>query len=134
VVELAKAYNDALVAVERNNHGHGVLAHLSHAQYLNVYREGRQDGWLTSAVSRPSMIENLAAVLATSQRLFHSPLFLNECRTFVRQADGNTGAAVGAHDDTVMAMAIAFAVRRTTAGDLPKKEMELACLAAGETL
>jgi len=85
-------------------------------------------------VSRPSMIENLAAVLATSPLLFHSPLFLNECRTFVRQADGNTGAAVGAHDDTVMAMAIAFAVRRTTAGDLVSRGVEMTSLPSGETL
>ena len=28
LVELAKRYNNALMAVERNNHGHGVLAHL----------------------------------------------------------------------------------------------------------
>jgi hypothetical protein len=127
VVELAKLYNDALVAVERNNHGHGVLAHLSHLGYLNLYREGGQEGWLTSAVSRPAMIENLAVVLATSPTLFHSASFLNECRTFVRQEDGNTGAAPGAHDDTVMAMAIAFAVRRADAGDIGRS-MELASL------
>ena len=34
----------------------------------NVFRDGGQDGWLTSAVSRPAMIENLAAVLATEPR------------------------------------------------------------------
>ena len=76
-----------------------------------------QDGWLTSAVSRPAMIENLAAVLMRRSRgCFRSPRLLNECRTFVRDADGNTGAAPGTHDDCVMAMAIAWAVRMEEAG------------------
>jgi hypothetical protein len=129
IVDLAKLYNDALIAVERNNHGHAVLAVVDHERYLNVYREGRVAGWLTSAVTRPAMIENLAAVLATEPRLFHSPLFLGECRTFVRHADGGTGAAAGAHDDTVMAMAIAFAARRAGTKELEElTTMELASL------
>ncbi len=128
IVELAHSYNDGLIAVERNNHGYGVLAVVENEGYANVYRDGQQAGWLTSAVTRPAMIENLAAVLATEPRLFHSPLFLGECRTFVRQADGSTGATSGAHDDTVMAMAIAFAVRRAGTRQLQEREMELATL------
>ena len=81
--------------VERNNHGYGVLAHLRTAGMSNVFRDGGQDGWLTSAVSRPAMIENLAAVLAAEPTLFHSQRLLNECRTFVRHPDGNSGAAAG---------------------------------------
>ncbi|MGC2198122.1 MAG: terminase [Terriglobales bacterium] len=128
IVELAKSYNGALVAVERNNHGYGVLAVVENEGYLNVYREGQQGGWLTSAVTRPAMIENLAAVLVTEPMLFHSPLLLGECRTFVRHADGSTGAAAGAHDDSVMAMAIAFAVRRAVAGETSRSGMALASL------
>jgi hypothetical protein len=128
IVELARSYNDALVGVERNNHGYGVLAVIENEGYLNLYREGQQAGWLTSAVTRPAMIENLAAVLAAEPMLFHSPLFLGECRTFVRHADGSTGAAAGAHDDAVMAMAVAFAVRRAGTREAPAMEMELACL------
>jgi len=128
IVELAHSYNEALIAVERNNHGYGVLAVVENEGYPNVYREGQQAGWLTSAVTRPAMIENLAAVLVTEPRLFHSPLFLGECRTFVRHADGSTGASSGAHDDAVMAMAIAFAVRRAGMRETAGREMELACL------
>jgi hypothetical protein len=128
VVELAKEYNDALLVVERNNHGHAVLAVIRNQGYENVYSEGHQDGWLTSAVSRPSMIENLGEVLAENQELFHSDLFLGECRTFVRHTDGSTGAAVGAHDDAVIAMAIAFAVRRGGTREPLEREMELASL------
>jgi hypothetical protein len=112
LIALANSYNRALLVVERNNHGYGVLAHLQSQGYTNLYRESGQDGWLTSALSRPAMIENLAAVLATESGLFRSQRLLNEFRTFVRQPDGNSGAAVGSHDDAVMAMAIAWAARQ----------------------
>jgi hypothetical protein len=123
LIDLGKMYNQALIVVERNNHGHGVLAHLQSEGCLNVFREGEQEGWLTSAVSRPAMIENLAAVLVTEPTLFRSPRLLNELRTFVRHPDGSSGAVGGAHDDCVMAMAIAFAVRRASAGELSRKGM-----------
>ena len=116
LVQLGSAYNNGLLAVERNNHGAGVLAHLQLQGYENVYREGDQEGWLTSAVSRPAMIENLSAMLADSPGLFRSPRLLHEFRTFVRHVDGSSGAASGTHDDCVMAMAIAQAARGKTAG------------------
>jgi hypothetical protein len=116
VLDLAKRYNNGLVVVERNNHGHAVLAHLRTAKCPNLYSQGKEDGWLTSAVSRPAMIENLAAVIATKPTLLRSPRLLNECRTFVRHADGSSSAAGGAHDDCVMAMAIALAARMADAG------------------
>jgi hypothetical protein len=117
-LELAKRYNDALLVVERNNHGYGVLAHLRAAGVMNIFREGGQDGWLTSAVSRPAMLENLGAVLVAEPSLFRSSRLLNECRTFVRHADGSSGASSGSHDDCVMAMAIALAARQRVAGQV----------------
>jgi len=73
VVELAKAYNQALVVVERNNHGHAVLAYLCETErYKNLFEQDGQLGCLTSAVSRPAMIENLAAVIASAPHLFQS--------------------------------------------------------------
>lgn len=112
VAKLAHEYNGALVAVERNNHGHAVLAHLTtNLNYTNIYTQGQQAGWLTSVASRPRMIENLAALLSEAPERFSSRRLLNECRTFVRKADGAPAAASGAHDDCVMAMGIAQAVR-----------------------
>ncbi len=113
VAETGRRYNDALVVVERNNHGHAVLAHLTtNCEYENLYRQGGQLGWLTSAASRSPMIENFGAILASGPELFASERLLQECRTFVRNAGGTASAASGAHDDCVMAMAIALAVRR----------------------
>jgi hypothetical protein len=128
IVELANRYNQALLVVERNNHGYGVLANLRAGGAANVYRDGGQDGWLTSAVSRPAMIENLAAVLATEPGLFRSPRLLNECRTFVRHPDGGSGAMAGTHDDCVMAMAVALAARRAAVGELSRAVLELGSL------
>ncbi len=121
LVELGHKYENALIAVERNNHGYGVLAHLQQMKYENLFQQNNQDGWLTSAVTRPAMIENLASMLMTKPELFHSPRLLQELRTFVRRPDGQAAASDGAHDDCVMAMAIAQAVRREDAGRVKRR-------------
>ena len=126
VAILAHKYNDALVAVERNNHGHAVLAHLMMGQgYTNVYKSGGQPGWLTTAASRPRMLENFSAILSAASFMFLSPRLLEECRTFVRHLDGTCSAAAGAHDDTVMAMAVAQVVRAELRVLPPKSVHEL---------
>lgn len=116
VIELGRIYNDGLLVVERNNHGHGVLANLRAAGYHKIFRQSGQDGWLTSAVTKPAMIENLAAILALKPELFQSQRLLAECRTFVRRRDGGSGGISGSHDDCVMAMALALAGRDAVAG------------------
>lgn len=110
--ELAKEFNQALLVVERNNHGMAVLAYLSTIErYPSIYEERGQAGWLTTAVTRPAMIALLGAALASEPEIFSSLRLLAECRTFVRLRDGRTGAAAGVHDDCLMAMAIALQVR-----------------------
>jgi len=117
VASLARQYNQALVAVERNNHGHAVHVALSmNSADVHVYHVKGQAGWLTSAATRPRMLANFGAVLAAAPFLLNSSRLLEECKTFVRRPDGTTAAANGAHDDTVMAMAIALAVRAEEAG------------------
>lgn len=116
LIELARTYNEALLIVERNNHGYGVLANLRAAECKNIYCDGGQDGWLTSAVTKPAMIENLAAILSIKPQLFQSERLLAECRTFIRRADGGSGGNSGSHDDCVMAMAIALAGRAAVVG------------------
>ncbi len=109
---LAREYNGATIAVERNNHGAGVLAYLdSSERYAKVYEQAGVAGWLTSAGSKPAMVSRLGALLAEQPEIFCSKRLLAECRTFIAGANGRMGAANGAHDDCVMAMAIAQAVR-----------------------
>ena len=78
---------------------------------MNLYQMGGQAGWLTNVVTRPRMLEQLRRLLANGPCMFFSPRLLEECRTFIRHPDGTCAAAAGAHDDTVIAMAIAQAVR-----------------------
>lgn len=111
LVRLGRMYNTAPLAVERNNHGGSVLACLDHLDYPNVYRHDGQAGWPTTAQTRPRMIEGLGWALIEATKCFRSARLLHEFRTFVRFKDGGTGAAPGTHDDCVLAMAIAWAVR-----------------------
>ena len=110
--KLARQYNGAMIAVERNNHGAAVLAYLDSAErYANVYGVDGVPGWLTTAGNKAGMVSRLGAMLVESPQLFWSRRLLGECRTFVSMQGGKTGAANGAHDDCVMSMAIAQAVR-----------------------
>jgi hypothetical protein len=115
--ELAREYGGALIAVERNNHGAGVLAYLDSVErYARVYEQAGVAGWLTTAGSKPGMVSRMGALLVEASEMFYSRRLLGECRTFVTLAGGRTGAANGAHDDCLMAMAIAQMVRAELAG------------------
>ncbi|HEX7159581.1 MAG TPA: terminase [Edaphobacter sp.] len=111
-VKLARRYGGAMIAVERNNHGAAVLAYLDSAErYENIYEKNGVAGWLTTAGNKPGMVSRMGALLVDSPGLVSSRRLLAECRSFVSLPGGRTGAANGAHDDLVMAMAIAQAVR-----------------------
>jgi len=115
--ELAREYGGATIAVERNNHGAGVLAYLDSVErYARVYEQAGVAGWLTTAGSKPGMVSRMGALLVESPGMFFSRRLLGECRTFVAMAGGRTGAVNGAHDDCLMAMAIAQAVRAELVG------------------
>jgi hypothetical protein len=115
--ELAREYGGALLVVERNNHGAGVLAYLDSVErYARVYEQCGVAGWLTTAGNKPGMVSRIGAQLVESPWIFFSRRLLGECRTFVTMAGGRTGAVHGAHDDCVMAMAMAQAVRAESAG------------------
>jgi hypothetical protein len=115
--ELGREYGrvsgrEALIAVERNNHGAGVLAYLDAVErYPRVWSQGGVAGWLTTAGNKPGMVSRMGALLVESAWLFSSKRLLAECRTFVSHAGGRTSAANGAHDDCLMAMAVAQGVR-----------------------
>lgn len=110
---LALRYNGALLVVERNGIGEGVLAHLSglHA-YDRVFSsaDGRT-GFKTTEPARDIMLAALEALLAQSPALYQSERLLREFRSFVRQGNGKYAAQSGQHDDCVMAMAVAHAAR-----------------------
>ena len=111
--ELAREYNRALLVIERNNHGAAVLAFLEgDNDDSNLYTgHDRMPGWLTDAGSRPRMLGAFAKVLCRTPELIASERLLLECRSFAVDEHGRAAAARGSHDDLVMSMAIAQAVR-----------------------
>jgi hypothetical protein len=112
IANVGNEYRHAWVVVERNNHGCGVLAHLeSSCGYERLYAQGGQAGWLTTSLSRPMVLGKLDAAIVEEPWRFMSKRLLAECRSFVRLANGRTGARTGTHDDRVMAMAIGLAAR-----------------------
>ena len=114
---LATEYNGAVLVVERNNHGNGVLAHLEMGcKYARIYTHGGQAGWLTTSISRPAVLGRLDAALVEEPGRFMSRRLLGECRSFVRLPNGSTGARAGTHDDRVMAMAIGLGARAELLG------------------
>ncbi|HEY3991198.1 MAG TPA: terminase [Acidobacteriaceae bacterium] len=109
---LAREYNGALLIVERNNHGAGVLAYLTGTvKYTRLFEQDGQAGWLTTVLSRPRVLEQMEQLLGEGAESLMSARLLREMKTFVRDVRGRTGAAEGQHDDLVMAMGIGLAVR-----------------------
>ena len=116
VAALAREYGRAIVVVERNNHGAGVLAYLAMGGEVTLYEQHGQAGWLTTAASKPGLVSRLGALLMDEPWLFESRRLLAECRSYVTLPGGGTGAAGGAHDDCVMATAIGHTVRAELLG------------------
>ncbi|MGH9366582.1 MAG: terminase [Thermoanaerobaculia bacterium] len=118
LVELGRRYNNALMVVERNNQGLAVLYALEHEfGYGPIYRQtgaaGNEQrlGWLTNAQTKPLAIRILETMLREAPEAFSSARLLEQCRSYAYLEKETTGARPGTHDDLVMAMAIALAVR-----------------------
>jgi len=127
--ELCAEYNNALLIVERNNHGAAVLAELlHHICYPNVYwhvpfaatkktTAPMKPGWPTG-VGKAEAVGSLREGLESEEigMVVNDIDFLDECLTYVsdRTAFGNlkTHAQPGCLDDRVMKNAIAWHVRK----------------------
>ena len=119
LVTLGAYYNDAILCVERNNHGLVTLRSLlDKHHYTQLYFETRVDerggnkrtkrvGFLTTVKSRPLLIDTLKESLRDESLLIHCDQTLDELQTFVVTATGRLEAAAGSHDDAVMALGLA---------------------------
>jgi hypothetical protein len=107
----------ATIVVERNNHGGSVISYLQNQEhYGRIWHDGTEEGWLTSSKSKPKMVTQLSMLLDRQPEFVRSRRLLGELRSFIAKEEGKCGAANGAHDDLVMAMAVAQAVRRRMLG------------------
>jgi hypothetical protein len=119
--DLCLEYNEAILAVERNSHGHSVLNTLRNQlyyPYLYHYRRYDQGGsrtilgWDTNSRSKPVMIDGLDEAIREGLIGIHDEEFVKECLTYVYDEKGGTGAQPGCHDDRVVARAIALQVAK----------------------
>lgn len=112
VERLARAYGNALVCVERNEHGGTVLHVLEHElEYPHLWRDHRNKvGWLTGPHNRTPAIDDLADALMQDELVTYDLELARELRTFIRSKTGKVEADKGCNDDIVMAMAIGNAV------------------------
>lgn len=113
-------YNTALIGIETNYSTFPVME-LERLRYAKQYvRESIDDythkvkksfGFLTNSKTRPVIIAGLVEVVRESVELISHTTTLEEMLTFVRNEDGRPEAEDGAHDDCVMALAIAHYIR-----------------------
>jgi hypothetical protein len=123
LARLGERYNGALIAVERNNHGHAVLYALQQQfNYARLYRHADSSsgsgklGWPTNAQTKPQAIGALGKMLRDASAAFASRRLLEQCRSFAYGDDGEMSALPGAHDDLIIAAAIACAIREQGGG------------------
>jgi len=130
LVDIAREYNNALLGIERNNHGGTVLLVVQRqCMYGNIYyhkewfRERKQvvevAGFPTNQRTRPIALNKCAAWVRDVPELIHDTTFVDEALVFVRdKKTGKPQAQAGCHDDTVMARAVATYIRLVKLGYL----------------
>jgi hypothetical protein len=117
--DLGRRYNDALLGVESNNHGHSCLNTLNNVlNYPNIFYERNEKGspgpgksgkigYSTNVKTRQILLDELEESLRDGSLKVRDLQFLMECITFKLQANGSYSADPGAHDDKVMMWGIA---------------------------
>lgn len=110
-------YNTALIAPERNNHGLLTCVRLRDIGYPNIYTDTTEGtlqdkdtiriGFYTDERTKPLIIDKLRGADRERDIEINDTLTLKEMYTFVVTESGRMEAEKPAHDDTVMALAIA---------------------------
>ena len=130
---LGRWYHNALLGVEAQNHGHSALNTARHTiRYPRLYThrdydqrhgERRKLGWQTTAKTRPLMLDDLAEAVHNGYMQINHREFLEECLVFADNGKGKYEARPGYHDDTIMAWAIAWQLRKSAPS--PPRSMPL---------
>lgn len=117
---LALRFSHAFLIVERNNHGLTVIRRLQDLNYPDQYlfvdhtldrayadRSVKRAGFLTTSKTKPLVLDNLKALIRQGESGIRDPQTISECRVLVVDERGRINAQPGAHDDCVMAYALA---------------------------
>jgi hypothetical protein len=116
IAEVGWKYNNALVAVENNNHGLTTLKAMQKYGYKNLYRQRRLAqrqpeqtevlGWRTTAATKPLAIDELSASIRDGDIGIACTYTIAELKAYVRDPNGKMHGSP--HDDRVMALAICW--------------------------
>jgi len=100
--QVAGHYNQAMILVERNNHGHAVLLALEYAGYEKIYISpmDKKAGWLSTRRDKVLAVDNCAQALREGCCRINNEGTLTELA--ILEA-GTLKAPQGAHDDLAMA-------------------------------
>lgn len=128
--DVCTKFNGALLAIERNNHGHSALNTLQNqVDYRNLYWHAEYDakgggrsqviGWATTPKSRPIMLDHYRELVESGQAPLWDPRVIDECSTFVKQEGKRETYAAedGCQDDLVIADAICLQARESALGE-----------------
>lgn len=139
---LGKWYNMALIGIE-SNYTIYPIKKLQDLGYNKMYMREIEDsitnkitlkyGFNTNKLTRPLIIAELIQIVRENSNLINDRTTLEEMLTFVRNDKGRPEAEEGAHDDCIMALAIAyyirdqqaFTVKSTPKFDLKKLSIDL---------
>lgn len=118
----SRLYNNALIAVERNNHGHSVLNTLRNEckatlrlyipeKDVTVVKKSIEDryGWLTTEASKYFMLDELDTAIRLEYIKIKSTRTLKQLRSVLK----NNGKVSINGKDRIVAVAIAWAVRKS---------------------
>lgn len=114
-------YGTALLAPERENHGHTVVTILQFRRYPSLFLEQDPDqlgdvpvekpGWSTNKKTRPMLVDAIADGVNAKLLVLNDIPTIDELLTFVRDPKtGKPQGDEGCHDDRVLALGIGLAV------------------------
>lgn len=129
LADLGNWYNVALLAPERNNHGHAVINALIYEAKYPEARSGvgnglyyhedydeykksssRKPGWPTTTKTKTFALDALASSLLNAGIRPRSLLTVEQLLRFVKLGGGKAAGEGGSHDDAVISLSIASAL------------------------
>lgn len=130
VIPILKDYGMPLWGIERNQHGHALLAEaISVHNYPNIYKHEHYDkttketrrspGWPTDSKTRPILLSDLADALELGKLGTNDVELLKQCLGFVMNSNGKFEASRGGHDDDIISIGIAWQMAKVAKGLKP---------------
>lgn len=117
---LGRYYKDALIGIEANFDSYPIME-LQRLGYPKQYAREAQDtytgktekrfGFKTTALTRPTAISRLIEIVREHCETINDKGTLEELLTIIRNEKGRIEAPQGGHDDQMMSLAIAHAIR-----------------------